>query len=128
MLRLAEDDSAHAEGSPSRGVQSALDLYPRLRRLQSGAHAKLDHRIWGRVSPDRAVFAAAWSQNQRPHKPEIQAFDIINDEQQKEKHAANQFFSSLLRREPRENIAPSSPLSKLRRMPHPFHLFCEKSG
>ena len=40
--------------------------------------------------------AAAWSQNQRPHKPEIQAFDIINDEQQKEKHAANQFFSSLL--------------------------------
>jgi hypothetical protein len=25
-----------------------------------------------------------------------QAFDIINDEQQKEKHAANQFFSSLL--------------------------------
>jgi hypothetical protein len=42
------------------------------------------------------VSAAAWSQNQRPHKPEIQAFDIINDEQQKEKHAANQFFSSLL--------------------------------
>jgi hypothetical protein len=42
------------------------------------------------------VSAAAWSQNQRPHKPEIQAFEIINDEQQKEKHAANQFFSSLL--------------------------------
>jgi len=28
--------------------------------------------------------------------PEIKPFDIFNDEQQKEKHAANQFFSSLL--------------------------------
>jgi hypothetical protein len=28
--------------------------------------------------------------------PEIKPFNIINDEQQKEKHAANQFFSSLL--------------------------------
>jgi hypothetical protein len=28
--------------------------------------------------------------------PEIKPFDIINDEQQKEKHAANHFFSSLL--------------------------------
>ena len=96
MLRLAEDDRADAKGSASRGEQSALDIYPRLRRLQSGAHAKLDHRSWGRVSQDRAVSAAAWSQNQRPHKPEMQAFDIINDEQQKEKHAANQFFRSLL--------------------------------
>jgi hypothetical protein len=30
--------------------------------------------------------------------PEIKPFNIINDEQQKEKHAANQFFSSLLER------------------------------
>jgi hypothetical protein len=28
--------------------------------------------------------------------PEIKPFAISNDEQQKEKHAANQFFSSLL--------------------------------
>ena len=28
--------------------------------------------------------------------PEIEAFDIINDGKHKEKHAANQFFSSLL--------------------------------
>ena len=28
--------------------------------------------------------------------PEIKPFNITNDEQQKEKHAANQFFSSLL--------------------------------
>jgi hypothetical protein len=28
--------------------------------------------------------------------PEIKPFNITNDEQQKEKHAANEFFSSLL--------------------------------
>jgi hypothetical protein len=28
--------------------------------------------------------------------PEIKPFNIINDEKRKEKHAANQFFSSLL--------------------------------
>jgi hypothetical protein len=28
--------------------------------------------------------------------PKLKPFDIIDDEQQKEKHAANQFFSSLL--------------------------------
>jgi hypothetical protein len=28
--------------------------------------------------------------------PELKPFDIINDERQKEKHAANQFFSGLL--------------------------------
>jgi len=30
--------------------------------------------------------------------PEIKPFDIVNDEKQKEKHAAHQFFRSLLRR------------------------------
>jgi hypothetical protein len=28
--------------------------------------------------------------------PEIKMFNVVNDEQQKEEHAANQFFSSLL--------------------------------
>jgi hypothetical protein len=28
--------------------------------------------------------------------PEVKPFNIINDEQQKQKHAASQFFSSLL--------------------------------
>jgi hypothetical protein len=32
--------------------------------------------------------------------PEVKPFNIINDEQQKQKHAASQFFSSLLRRAP----------------------------
>ena len=34
--------------------------------------------------------------NQRPQSTRNQTFDTINNEQQKEKHAANQFFSSLL--------------------------------
>ena len=50
MLRLAEDDRADAEGAASWGVQSALDLYPRLRGLQSGAHAKPGRRSSGGVS------------------------------------------------------------------------------
>ena len=40
MLRLAEDHRADAQGAASRGVQGRLDLYLRLRRLQSGAHAE----------------------------------------------------------------------------------------
>jgi len=36
----AEDDSVAAEGSASRTAQSALDLYPCLRRLRSGTPAK----------------------------------------------------------------------------------------
>ena len=57
-LRLAEDHRAHAQGAPSRGVQSALDLYPRLRRLQSGAHTKSHRRSSGRVSRGRIVLRA----------------------------------------------------------------------
>src|SRR5262245_55384960 len=37
MLWLAEDDCSDAQAAPSRRVQSALDFYLRLRRLQSGA-------------------------------------------------------------------------------------------
>jgi len=50
MLWLAEDDCAAAEGAPSRGLQSRLDLHLRLRGLQSGAHAKLGGRSSGAVS------------------------------------------------------------------------------
>jgi hypothetical protein len=34
------DRRALAQGAPSRGVLSLLDLYPRLRRLQSGSEVK----------------------------------------------------------------------------------------
>ena len=61
MLRLAEDDRAHAEGSASWGWQSALDLYSRLRRLQSGAHAKPGRRGSGGVSRGRRVSVTASS-------------------------------------------------------------------
>ena len=53
MLRLAEDDRAFAQSAPSRGVQSPLDFYPRLCRLQSGAHAKSHGRVSDRVSRGR---------------------------------------------------------------------------
>jgi len=42
---------------PSRGVQSPLDFYPRLRRLQSGTHAKSGRRTSDRVTGGCTVFA-----------------------------------------------------------------------
>ena|SRR6266568_2122578 len=45
----------------SRGGQSALDIYLRLRRLQSGAHAKPGGRSTGGVSRGRRVSPAASS-------------------------------------------------------------------
>jgi Transposase DDE domain len=44
-----------------RGKQSALDIYPRVRRLQSGANAKPDRRSSGGVSRSRGVSPAASS-------------------------------------------------------------------
>jgi hypothetical protein len=41
MLRLVENDRSDEEGPASRGEQSALELYPRLRRLQSGVMRNL---------------------------------------------------------------------------------------
>ena len=61
MLRLAEDDCADAEGAASRSLQSGLDLYLRLRRLQSGAHAKPGRRSSGGVSRGRRVSSGASS-------------------------------------------------------------------
>ena len=55
MLWLAEDHRAPEEGAPSWGVQSALDFYSRLRRLQSGAHTKSGRCSCGSVSPGRSV-------------------------------------------------------------------------
>jgi hypothetical protein len=61
VLRLAEDDRPGAEGSASWSVQSGLDLYLRLRGLQSGAHPKLGCRGLGAVSHGRRVSPAAQS-------------------------------------------------------------------
>ena len=54
MLWLVEDDCTAAEGAPSWGLQSGLDLYLRLRGLQPGAHAKLGDRS-SAVGPGRSV-------------------------------------------------------------------------
>lgn len=54
MFRLTEDDCPDAQAATSRGGQSALDLYSRLRSLQSGAYAKPSHRSSGGV---RSTFA-----------------------------------------------------------------------
>jgi hypothetical protein len=99
MLWLAEDDRAHGQGSASRGEQSALDIYPRLRRLQSGAHAKPGRRSSGGVrSEPRCVSSRIELEAEATKTPEIKPFNIVNDEQQKEKPASNQFFGSLLER------------------------------
>ena len=98
MLRLAEDHRADAQGAPSRGVQSTSDLYLRLRRLQSGAHAESGRRSFGRVSRGRSVSTGALEARLRPGKYTIDLFDAVNDENRKTKHAASQFFSSLLGR------------------------------
>jgi hypothetical protein len=44
-----------AKAAVSRGLQSALDLYSRLRGLQSGAHAESDRCSSGDVSPGLSV-------------------------------------------------------------------------
>ena len=67
MLRLAEDHRADAQGAPSRGVQSTLDLYLRLRRLQSGAHES-GRRSFGRVSRGRSASTGALEASLRPGK------------------------------------------------------------
>jgi hypothetical protein len=53
--------SAHAEGSASRGEQSALDLYSGLRGLQLGANAKPGRRSSGGLSRGRRVSLTASS-------------------------------------------------------------------
>ena len=95
MFRLAEDNSAHAEGSASRGGQSALDIYPRLCRLQSGANAKPDRRSSGK-SQSRCVSGSIELEPEATKTPEIKPLNLINDEQYKEEPAANQFFRSLV--------------------------------
>src|ERR1700678_2702891 len=97
MLRLSEDDSADAQGSTLRGEQSGLDIYAGLRRPQSGTHANPSRRSsggesWGPTGVSRSIEL----EPEATKAPENELFDIINDDQQKEKHAANQFFSSLL--------------------------------
>ncbi|HKM86658.1 MAG TPA: hypothetical protein VJW96_10655 [Terriglobales bacterium] len=52
---------AAAESTASRSVQSALDFYPRLRRLQSGAHTQPDPRSSGGVTQGRRVSSGASS-------------------------------------------------------------------
>ena len=97
MLWLAEDDSTDAEGAASRGEQGATGCLPspappttwcacgtwpsQFRRCKSGPTC---------VSSSIELEAEATK------TPGIKPFDIINNEQPKEKHAANQFFSSLL--------------------------------
>ncbi len=61
MLRLAEDHRAHAEGSTSWCLQSALDVHAGLRRLQSGAHAEPVHCSSGGLTPSRRVSSGASS-------------------------------------------------------------------
>ena len=55
MFRLAQDGRTPEEGALSRGVQSALGFYSRLRRLQSGAHAKSGRRSPSGVSRSRSL-------------------------------------------------------------------------
>lgn len=53
-----KNDRAAAEGSTSRSLQSALDFYLRLRRLQSGAYAQPGRRNSGGVSRGRGASPA----------------------------------------------------------------------
>jgi hypothetical protein len=81
-----------------RGVSKVHWIfYPGLCRLQSGAHAKPGSRnSRGGKSRPTCRSSNIELEAEATKAPEIKPFDIINDEQQKEKHAANQFFSSLL--------------------------------
>jgi len=52
--------------------------------------------LWWCKARPTCVFGSIELEAEATKTPEIKPFDIINDEQQNEKHAANQFFSSLL--------------------------------
>ena len=98
MLRLAEDDCPDAQGAASRSVPSGLAFHLRLRRLQPGAHAESGPRGSSGVSPGpTCVRNRIELEPKATRVPEINPFDIIHDEKQKEKHAADQFFRSLLK-------------------------------
>ena len=59
VLRLAEDDCADAKAAAPWRLQGGLDLHFRLRRLQSGAHAKPRGRSSCGVSRGRSVSRSA---------------------------------------------------------------------
>ena len=64
-----------------RGVcKSALDFHPRVRRLQSGAHAKPGRRSSGGVSRGRSVSAELGVSLRTTKTPKIKPVDIAKDE------------------------------------------------
>src|ERR1019366_1836492 len=97
MLRLAEDDSAAAQGAAPGSLQSGLDLYLRLCGLQPGAHAESGGRSFSGVSRGPKCVRQCMELDQKGSPPsESSTRNITNDEKQKENCAADQFFSSLL--------------------------------
>src|SRR5450755_104544 len=59
MFWLAEDGGGAAQSAAPRSGQSGVDFHLRLRRLQSGAHAKSGGRSSGGVSRGRSVSAGS---------------------------------------------------------------------
>ncbi len=100
MLRVAEDYRAFAQGASSRGFKSPLDLYSRLRRLQSGAHAKFGRRRSTRVGPrPQCVLREIKFIPEASKRPQNTLSDSIIDEKnryRKKNSSQSHFFSSLL--------------------------------
>ena len=69
---------------------------PSPRRLQSGAHAESGRRSSGGVSPRPTCVSQGMKLEPNTKTPEIQLRHHQRNEKQKEKLAADQFFSSLL--------------------------------
>ena len=101
MFWLAEDDCAVTQDAPSRNVESGLDLYVRVRRLQPGAHAKSD----GCVSSSVVSRGRGVSEGSRKHSGTLDSAKtnhkrnsptLQNDEPGRTVAYSMQFFRSLL--------------------------------
>ena len=96
MLWLVEDDCADAKSAPSRGRQSGLDLYLRLRSLHLVRMRNLAATVPRCKLAPKCVSRSIELEAAATKPPKSEPFDIVNDEKQKEKQVADQFFRSLL--------------------------------
>ena len=92
MLWLVEDDCADAESASPWGLQSGLDLYLRLRGLQSGAHAKLGRRSSGGVSRAEVCPEEHRVRLRSPKQHRKRAQSGINNDQKQKENLALSIF------------------------------------
>jgi len=83
MLWLVEDDCADAKSAPSRGLQSGLDLYLRLRSLHLVRMRNLAATVPRCKLAPKCVSRSIELEAAATKPPKSEPFDIANDENRK---------------------------------------------